>query len=208
MLIARDPVIANSPPGWTACDDALGKFAPPSELGFPCRAGDLNRFASRYRLAKSFKSIELDGYVQETGAGYSELFRVFLCYSAFEQFMDCCGLNLNGIEPFLPAYNANGCGDAIRKIEHFDQFLTAVLEHLDRNADRKQFQDFLAGRPCNPLFLAAGIRHIFAHGQLTPNAGAGYTRPAQEISKLLVILLFRVMDGEFTRRLNEHGIKT
>ena len=205
MLIS-DPTLTNAPPYWAECDAALGKFVAPSAMGFPCDPGDLNRFSSRYRLAKSFRRIELETYTSQTVDGYAALFHVFLTYSAFEQFMDCCGLNLNGMEPCLKSYNATACEAALRKVVNFDQFLRAVLTHLDRETHRKQFETFLAGKPCNVLYLAAGIRHIFAHGRLTPNSGAGYTAPAQEVSKLLVILLFRVMDGEFTTRLRANGI--
>jgi hypothetical protein len=205
-LIVTDPTLAFSLPNWKACDIALSNYTPPSAMGFACKPGDLNRLSSRYRLAKSFRAIQLESYVKETVDGYSALFQVFLCYSALEQFMDCCGLNLNGVEPCLPAYGAAGCEVSIRAVEKYDLFLKAVHAHLDRRAHRKQFEAFLSGDPSNVLYLAAGIRHIFAHGRLTPNSGAGYTQPAQSVSAALSAFAFRVMDGEFTARLVANGI--
>lgn len=175
-------------------------------MGFVCRAGDLNRLNSRYRLAKSFRAIELESYAKETVDGYSALLQIFLCYSAFEQFMECCGLKLNGMGSCLATYDATACEAAIRRIEKHDMFLKAVHAHLDREAHKKQFEAFLSGKPCNVLSLAAGIRHIFAHGLLTPNSGAGYTQPAQGVSSALAGFMFQVMDGEFTSRLRASAI--
>jgi len=70
---------------------------------------------------------------------------------------------------------------------------------------RVQVQAFLDGQPCNLLYLPAGIRHIFAHGKPTPNSGAGTTEPVKQIADVLCEFLFRTMDGEFTRRLRDHG---
>ena len=58
----------------------------------------------------------------------------------------------------------------------------------------------------NGLFVPAGIRHIFAHGDLTPHAGGVNPYVAQEMANLLSEFIFKVMDGEFTRRLREHGV--
>jgi len=43
------------------------------------------RFANRYRMAKRFRGIELDGFEQPTQDGYSALTRVFLVCSVFGQ---------------------------------------------------------------------------------------------------------------------------
>lgn len=206
-MLIHDPNLVNTPPGWAECDAALRKFTPPSQLGFVGSAGDLNRFRSRYRLAKSFRSISLDSYTAETTDGYSSLFRVFLAYSAFEQFLDCCGLNLPETQQLLPTYKSSECEEAIRKVEHYDSFLSVVMKHLDRKVHRTQLENFLFGNPCNVLYVAAGIRHIFAHGKLTPNSGAGFTAPAQKISTILCEFLFHVMDGEFIGRLRANGLK-
>ncbi len=110
--------------------------------------------------------------------------------------------------PLLPLYKPGDCEAAIRNVEHHDSFLKAVLQHLDRASHRTQMQKFLSGKSCNLLYVAAGIRHIFAHGKLTPNSGVPLTVPAQEISTIMVDFLFRVMDGEFIGRLRANGIVT
>lgn len=201
-----DPNIVNTPPGWAACDDALRRQVSPVELGFACSAaGELNLFRSRYRLAKSFCEIRLDGYSIETIAGYSSLFRVFLTYSAFEQLLDCCGLNMAGVD--LQQYEPAECEQTIRRIENYRSFLQAVHNQLENQSHRQQFESFISGSPCNILYIAAGIRHSFAHGKLTPNSGAGFTGPAQEISRILSGFLFCIMDNEFSTRLRAMGVQ-
>lgn len=45
----------------------------------------------------------------------------------------------------------------------------------------------------------------FAHGELTPNSGAGSPEPVRRVSEVICQFLFRVMDGEFTARLRANG---
>jgi hypothetical protein len=194
-------MLSNSPPDWKVCDDALAKFVEPTKMGFTCGPGDLHRFRARYRVAKSFTGMHLETYSQATVDGYSALFRLFLTYSAFEQFMDCCGLNLKGMLPALAPYDPAACEASVRAVNQHEQFLDFVLQRLDRKEHQDQFAAFLSKKPFNVLYLPAGIRHIFAHGILTPNAGAGFAQPAIEACNVLVTFLFAVMDGEFTARL-------
>jgi hypothetical protein len=205
-LIVRDPNLANTPPGWAACEEALGRFTPPADLGFVGSAGDLNRFRSRYRLAKSFRNIELESYRDDTAAGYSSLFRAFLVFSAFEQFLAICGTALADTATLLAAYDPEATERAIRAVPGHEDLLRFILERLDGPAYRSHVTAFLTRGSCNVLYLAASIRHIFAHGELTPHSGAGSPYTASEVSRLLCALMFQMMDGEFSRRLRDHGV--
>jgi hypothetical protein len=51
----------------------------PSSMGFgeQVKRGDINQFNSRFRLAKSFQRIHLDGYSPETFYGYDAFLKVF-----------------------------------------------------------------------------------------------------------------------------------
>ena len=64
----------------------------PRDLKMEGRTADVNRLNARVKMAKSFKGIQLDGYKEETTAGYTGLFQVFLTYTAFEvlsKLFDC-----------------------------------------------------------------------------------------------------------------------
>ena len=203
---AKNPIIDNSLDHWKQCDAALQKFTPALSMGFPCEAGDLNRLSSRYRLAKSFESINLTEYAKDTNDGYSSIFRVFLAYSAFEQLLDCCGIKMNSLEAALPGYSSNELMSSIRSIEKYDAYFKAIHAHLDHERHRNQVEAFLEGKACNVLYLPAAVRHIFAHGKLTPNSGAVPPLSVVAISTLLVEFLFVVMNGEFTARLRASGV--
>jgi len=184
----------------------LAQFRSPESLGFVGSAGDLNRFRSRYRFAKSFRELSLDGYRPETAAAYSATARLFFVWSAFESFMEICGLTIEGMGEHLEAYDPAVVGAKISALPGSREYLSFVLDRLTSPKPREHLAAFLGGDPCNLLFVPAGIRHIFAHGDLTPHAGGVNPYVAQEMANLLSEFIFKVMDGEFTRRLREHGV--
>lgn len=196
----------NTPPGWKEVDTLLGKYAEPSTFGFNVTPGDLNRFCSRYRLAKSFRSIALDRYAPETVEGYTSLFRVFLAYSAFEQFMRVVGTSLHDIAQNLAPYHPEVMANKIRAVPEYERYLLTVLQEVTSKHLSAQGYDFVNGKPCNVLVVPAIVRHIFAHGKLTPNSGARDTAVASAISPILCEFLFRVMDGQFLGRLRGNGV--
>ena len=205
-LVVSDPNLINAPPGWAQVDALLGKYTQPSAFGFIGSAGDLNRFWSRYRLAKSFREIAVEHFVPDTVQGYSSLFRVFLVWSAFEHFMRISGNNLGTMAARLTPYDPDALAAAVRATPDHDRFLSVILGELDRKPHIDNLTAFLAGRPANVLVIPAAIRHIFAHGKLTPNSGAGHVGAANEISVHACDFLFRVMDGEFVQRLRDNGV--
>lgn len=200
------PNLINAPPGWEQVDALLGAYRAPSTFGFVGSAGDLNRFWSRYRLAKSFRGIAVDHFVRDTVQGYSSLFRVFLVWSAFEHLMRITGKNLGTMADGLPHYSPDAFADAVRAVSDYDKFLSVVLAELDRKPHIDNLTSFLAGSTSNVLAVPAAIRHIFAHGKLTPSSGAGHVGAANSISALSCDFLFRVMDGEFIQRLRDNGV--
>lgn len=79
----------------------------PSSIEFASkvRAGDIIRFASRVRLAKNFKGLNLEGYSQETNYGYNAFFLVFLTHSALERFIEINSLELDALDSLMAPYN-------------------------------------------------------------------------------------------------------
>jgi hypothetical protein len=130
---------------------------------------------------------------------------VFLTWSAFEQLLSICGLNATAMGDSLVPYGPASVEMKIRSIDGHADFLRFVYERLDHAEHRAQFDAFLNGKPCNLLYLPKGIRHIFAHGKLTPHSGTDSADPARLVADALCDFLFQVMDGEFTRRLRDHG---
>jgi hypothetical protein len=135
--------------------------------------------------------------------GYSALFRVFLVWSAFEQLRRIAALPEDST--LLGHYDGPSVDDAIRKVRDGDLFLRAVADELDKRLS-KQMVAYLEGSSRNVLVVPRAVRHIFAHGQLTPHSGAGRVAASCEISDLVCQFLFRVMDGEFVRCLRAGGL--
>lgn len=204
---ALDPNMVNAPPGWASVDALLGQYKAPATFGFVGDAGDMNRFWSRYRLARSYREVVIDVFAPDTVRGYSALVRVFLVWSAFEQFLRICGLDPRTTDTVLRQYNVPTFEVAIRGVQNYRAFLVAVLRHLDGQRLIQDMTAFLAGRPCNVLAIPEAIRHIFAHGKLAPNSGVGNVNAACAISDSVCEFLFRVMDGEFVARLRQHGVQ-
>lgn len=206
-FIARDPSQHNTPPGWGEVDAHLGAYRPVADLGLSGEPGDVNRFRSRYRLAKSFTGVQVAGFTPDTVRGYSELFRVFLVWSAFEQLLRILAESRASIEKHLGPYGPQDFECAIRSVEDYRGFLTAVQRELDRKPLQDQMLAFLEGRECNILIVPAAIRHIFAHGKLTPHSGVGNVEAACSVAARVCEFLFRIIDGEFIRRLRDNGLR-
>jgi hypothetical protein len=57
-------------------------------LGFKGSKFDFYRFANRFRLATSFRGMDLEGFTPETTDGYGSLTRVLFTWTAFEGYAD------------------------------------------------------------------------------------------------------------------------
>lgn len=77
-----------------------------------------------------------------------------------------------------------------------------VRTHVNATHQR-EIDRHLRGRVCNPFYLAASIRHLFAHGLLTPNPAGVPMSAVATVSRFLCRVLFRVIDREFERRMSE-----
>ena len=167
-------------------------------LGFNCEAASINRFSSRYRLARAFKSVELDFYAPKTAEGYSALFRLFLTWSAFEQFLVVISREQKDLDSLMLEYDATALLSAVRKADTNDAFCDFLNSKVNKS-HQQRLADYRNGKLHNPTYFASAVRHIFAHGHL--GAYADDARPAQikRVSHLLCDFLMRVMDGEFSR---------
>lgn len=68
-----------------------GYFPPRIDFGSEVTGGDINRLNARIRLAMSFRGSNLEGYSDETVAGYDAFFQVVLTHSALERFVEIHG---------------------------------------------------------------------------------------------------------------------
>ncbi|GAB6064265.1 hypothetical protein [Deferrisoma palaeochoriense] len=190
------------PKGWGRFLKHMRRGAEASDLGFQGTRGDVIRFGNRYRLASSFDTLQLHGYSQSTVAGYSALFRVFLCWSCFEQFSAITGTNRSHFQEIFRPYGADDVAVRLKRIDRNGSFYRFLYERVNPR-HRDELDRYLAGGSTNVAYLASSIRHIFAHGMLTPHANDSNPRNVVRCCDLLSDLLLTGMSEEFDRRVQD-----
>ena len=175
----------------------------------------LSQWSARFRFAKSFKGLDLGESYQtkDTPLGYASIIRVFLVYSAFETY--CKALNRQcGNEDQVKSLQDNSLREAtlseIRKLDPDNKLFKFLASHLNLN-NTQIMNNFINGEVAsiNISFLAKSIRHVFAHGVLTGNAGGLSAKRFEKISKLISEFLLECMDSDFESRVkSNHFINT
>jgi hypothetical protein len=190
------------PRGWRRFCDLRKSGLSVTDLGFTCDAATINRFSSRYRLARAFKSVELDFYAEKTADGYSELFRLFLTWSAFEQFLLVVQKEQKELDDLMSKYDSDSLLCAVRAADTNNAFCDFLFTKVNES-HKERLQEYKEGKLLNPTYFASAVRHIFAHGHLGAHAGAA--RPAQikRVSMLLSDFHMHVMDSEFSKQMRK-----
>jgi hypothetical protein len=188
-----------------------------SEAGVPEELAQnfaaLARWSARFRLAKSFKGLDLgDHYAgSNTPQLYSAITRIFLVYSAFETYCRIMGWNPSQelqLQVLQDAYSQKNVIQAIRDLDPknaFSSFLEAQLTHSNL---KKMMREFQAGKDVNVSFLARCTRHIFAHGILTANSSRLSVKRFSQISQMISDFLLHCMDEDFNQRVPAYELKT
>ena len=103
----------------------------------------------------------------------------------------------------LPSsYNTQKWIDDIRYADTGEKFYRVIFNRVNRN-HQKELDNYFGNDPCNATYLASAIRHLFAHGVLTPNANGANPEHVITICDVLYDALFSVMNSEFPRRMLE-----
>lgn len=171
-------------------------------FSFAAPAGDVSRFAARYRAAYCFQGITLDGYSQSTADGYGALTRVMFTWSAFETLLKIKGKHPKDAATALERHGAKDLLAQIQALDKENKFYKFIYERVN-DRHQKQLDNYFNGDPCNIAYLASAIRHIFAHGWLSPNADAVEPKAVVEICNLLCEFFLTFMDDEFSRIVDE-----
>jgi len=168
-------------------------------LGLKGHIGDINRFGARFRVAHAFKGVSLDGFSSATANGYNALFRLMLVWSAFELFMDLLDLKQKALNDLLRKHGQSELQKQVRAIDVNDLFFNFIHARVNE-AHKKELANYLDDDPCNGTYLASSIRHIFVHGDLTPNAGGTEPDVTRQVCKVLSDAHVHVMNAEFSER--------
>lgn len=189
------------PTNWTQYDRDV-YYVGAGQFGFVANNGDVNRFGARFRAAACYRGVNLEGYSPATTGGYSALCRVLFTWSAFESFMHICGLDQRTAGPILDARGATAIIAEVRRADAGSVFYRFIYDRVNA-AHQRELDNFFNDDPFNAGYLASAIRHLFAHGWLTPNANQVAPDTVVTVCNTLCDFLIDVMDQEFGSRVAE-----
>jgi hypothetical protein len=187
-----------------APEDQLSSTA--VKLGFKCSNGDISRLNARYGLAKSFDGIKLSNYSEKTQMGYSALFQAFLTWSVYERYcfmLDCKKCYLQKAESIFGAAILEALQSHVVSLD-VDQRLFQLIGYKADLGLIKSIAPYLEGKNYNPLDLIMGIRHIFAHGHLTPHANNSFPGNTIKIVTHLSEFVLEGISGDFQLRVRQY----
>ena len=165
----------------------------------------LARWSARFRLAKSFKALDLGDHYSgsDTPQLYSAITRIFLVYSAFETYCRIMDLNPSReseVQILQNAQSQKSIIQTIRRLDPNNTFAIFLEEHLSGSKLKKMMREFIDGQDVNISFLARGTRHVFAHGVLTANSPGLSAKRFDEVSQIISDFLLNCMDEDFDKR--------
>lgn len=173
--------------------------------------GQLARWSARFRLAKSFRAIDLgDEYSgSDTPQLYTAITRIFLVYSAFEIYCDITCLNPNKesqVKAIQDALSQQVTVKAIRDLDPENAVAIFLLQHLTGKKLKEVMCDFINNKEkeINVSFLAKCMRHVFAHGILTANAMGLSPKRFDQVSQTISDFLLSCMDKDFDERVPQN----
>jgi hypothetical protein len=187
----------NYPSGWKSFDSFV-QFHGYDGYGFKSEIGDVNRFAARYRMARSANGISLAGYSPEAENGYSGLLKVLLAWSAFENLLLILGEKQTSASKFIDVNDGILIAQKIRSLDDGDKFYRFIYDRVN-NRHQTELDNYFNSDPCNPLYLASAIRHIFAHGPLTPHANEVNPMVVASICEALHEFILNIANHEFEK---------
>jgi hypothetical protein len=199
--LGEQPIIESDyPTDWvTFCAYAPNTGA--EFFGFTKPLAEVNRFAARFRVASAFRGLVLNGYSASTSAGYTALCRTLFVYSAFEAFLQVIGANQTSIGAELQAHGAIPLLQRLREADTDNCFYSFIHSRVN-NTHKQELENYFNNDPSNVAYLASAIRHIFAHGWLTPNAGGGEASATADVCNAVCDFLLSFMDSQFSTRVD------
>ncbi len=176
----------------------------PLDLPENISLSELNRFAARYRLARAFNSIDADGYADDTTEAYGAVLKVFLAYSALEQFH-------KAVKPAKPRQHlserwadwATSPADGLRGSDAIIQFLIKTVSHESLKNKLIAFQQ---GKHDNVLIVATALRHAVAHGFMSVHPEGTSARVSKIFCQQLSRMLLSISDRSFVDLLESLSI--
>ena len=154
----------------------------------------LTKFKLRYRLAKSFKSINFDGYSDRTIKGYESGMRVMLSYSAYETALIVERLiKKNNFNTIHMNNSFKDLAKEIREIVGLKKLLKTSL-NVNKEKIKEKIEDFYEKENFDIFCIAMGIRHTFAHGDFTAGEAEFYSAKNRKLMEEMSYIIIEKSD--------------
>lgn len=187
------------PTSWKRYCGAVG-HVDPNDYGFTAVNADINRWAARYRVARAFRGLLLEGYSDSTGSGYSGLCQVFFTWSAFERFLPIIDLDQRRSGDLFMSDYSETVRQRVAELDREGRFYGFVDARCNA-MHQEELRKWQNEEPQNFTYLASAIRHIFVHGHLTPHVDGTEPARSAEICNIVSEHILEVMDWEFSQRI-------
>ncbi len=173
-----------------------------ASLGFLGTKFDFYRFANRFRLVTCFQGLRLEGFSEETAAGYEALTRTFFAWSAFERYVEMVGDRAPYTRLFAhhPRKHIVELAAHCRALDPEHRLIGFLAEQSILPAHATYLARYRDGHDLSVLTLAASMRHIFAHGILTAHPNGLPAANLSNISRSLGNFLIHFIRCDFQRR--------
>ncbi len=173
--------------------------------------GDAFRFGARFSLASDLSTISINGREESTSDGYAQLMRTVMAWGVVESFYDLKGIKINHENErnthLVASYEISKLTE-LKNILNNPQCLKFFSE-LNKNVNPKhksKIDEYLAA----PLgsydvsYLFSAIRHVFAHGILTPHSGKVTPQVTVKICKALTSFFLEIVNQGFGNLIRLH----
>ncbi|APP04927.1 hypothetical protein NDJ15_00055 [Vibrio parahaemolyticus] len=174
--------------------------------------GDAYRFGARYSLAADLSTVAINGRTQNTSDGYAQLMKTVMAWGVVESYFSLHNIKIGHPSQrnlhLVPTYDVVKLTALKSKLNNQQcfKFFTELKLHVN-NSHQSAISDYLA----NPLgsydvsYLFSAIRHVFAHGILTPHTGKVAPRVTVRICKALVEFFLDIVSDEFGKKVRLHS---
>lgn len=160
----------------------------------------INRFIDSYRLAKSFKSIKVEGYKYSNVNAYNNIFQLYLSYSALDILFKGIKQNkgMSKIKKSIYAVKVKDADLAIR-LKKNEVFLTLLIENILDKTTKDELEKF-RDEPSrtNMICIARGCRHLTERGEMSAAGSTAVNKKSTIDLKALSDLVLTAADNSFT----------
>jgi hypothetical protein len=198
--------------GFALFDQFYKRGHNPKAMGLIGSAGDITRLSYRLKLARGFKTLDVDGFTPKSILGYNAFFQVFLTHSAVEQYLKITGQyqrltqqKPTDLEVQFPSLISREVVSAFFAYDRENRLFQFLCTKLDSKNLKAGLVECHTGRCASVWPLSASIRHIFAHGHLTANAKGINPSHIHKGCQALSEFLLDYVDHDFSGRMDSYA---